>query len=80
MINKVKYLVDELNKHTKLYDQGAPIISDAEWDEMYFELFSLENLTGIYLPDSPTQRISYNVVNDLKKVKHNHPMLSLQKT
>ena len=80
MINKIKYLVDELNKHTKLYDQGTPIISDVEWDAMYFELFNLENQTGYYLPDSPTQRINYNIVNDLKKVKHNHPMLSLQKT
>ncbi len=80
MVNKIKNLVEELNYHTKLYDQGTPIISDLEWDAMYFELFNLENLTGFYLPDSPTQRINYNVVNDLKKVKHNHPMLSLQKT
>ena len=80
MINKIKNLVEELNYHTKLYDQGTPLISDFDWDAMYFELFDLENLTGFYLPDSPTQRINYNVVNDLKKVKHNHPMLSLQKT
>ena len=80
MVNKIKHLVEELNYHTKLYDQGTPVISDFDWDAMYFELFNLENLTGFYLPDSPTQRINYNVVNDLKKVKHNHPMLSLQKT
>ena len=80
MVNKIKDLVEKLNYHTKLYDQGTPVISDLEWDAMYFELFNLENLTGFYLPDSPTQRINYNVVNDLKKVKHNHPMLSLQKT
>lgn len=80
MVNKIKNLVEELNYHTKLYDQGTPIISDFEWDAMYFELFNLENLTGFYLPDSPTQQINYNVVNGLKKVKHNHPMLSLQKT
>ena len=80
MINRIKELINELNYHTKLYDQGTPVISDLEWDAMYFELFNLENLTGFYLPDSPTQRINYNVVNDLKKVKHNHPMLSLQKT
>ena len=80
MVNKIKNLVEELNYHTKLYDQGTPVISDLDWDAMYFELFNLENLTGIYLPDSPTQRINYNVINDLKKVKHNHPMLSLQKT
>ena len=80
MVNKIKDLVEKLNYHTKLYDQGTPVISDLDWDAMYFELFNLENLTGIYLPHSPTQRISYNVISDLKKVKHNHPMLSLQKT
>ena len=80
MIDKIKSLVEKLNYHTKLYDQGTPIISDFEWDAMYFELFNLENQTGFYLPESPTQRINYNVVNELKKVKHNHPMLSLQKT
>lgn len=80
MVNKIKDLVEKLNYHTKLYDQGTPVISDMDWDAMYFELFNLENLTGIYLSNSPTQKINYEVVNELKKVKHNHPMLSLQKT
>ena len=80
MITKIEKLVNELNYHTKLYDQGAPVISDADWDAMYFELFNLENQTGYYLPNSPTQKINYELVNELKKVKHNHPMLSLQKT
>ena len=80
MITKIEKLVNELNYHTKLYDQGTPIISDMDWDAMYFELFNLENQTGYYLPDSPTQKINYELVNELKKVKHNHPMLSLQKT
>ena len=73
-------LVDKLNYHTKLYDEGKPDISDSEWDIMYFELQEMERATGIYLPDSPTQKVNYQVVNELKKVKHNHPMLSLNKT
>ena len=80
MINRIKELISELNYHTKLYDEGNPIITDEQWDKLYFELFDLENQTGYYLPESPTQKINYEVVNDLKKVKHNHPMLSLQKT
>ena len=70
-------LVNDLNYHTKLYDEGHPNISDQERDDMYFRLVELERSTGIYLPESPTQRINYQVVNELKKVKHNHPMLSL---
>ena len=80
MINRIKELIDELNYHTKLYDEGNPILTDEQWDELYFELVGLENLTGIYLDSSPTQKITYNIVNDLKKVRHDHPMLSLQKT
>ena len=73
-------LVNDLNYHTKLYDEGHPNISDQEWDDMYFRLVELERTTGIYLPESPTQKINYQVVSELKKVKHNHPMLSLNKT
>ena len=80
MKNEVKELVDKLNYHTKLYDEGNPIISDKEWDDMYFKLVQLERITGIYLPDSPTQRINYQMVNELKKVEHSHKMLSLPKT
>ena len=77
---RIKYLIDELNKHTKFYDSGNPIISDSQWDEMYYELQALENEWGYLLPDSPTQRVNYTVVNELTKVEHNHPMLSLDKT
>lgn len=77
---EIDNLVKELNKYTTLYDEGHPAISDEEWDNMYFELFELEQEYSYYPPNSPTQKIKYNVVNELKKVKHNHPMLSLQKT
>ena len=76
-IKLMQELIDYLNYHTKLYDEGKPDITDAQWDEKYFELQEMERATGIYLPNSPTQKIDYQVVNELKKVKHNHPMLSL---
>ena len=78
--DKIRELIDVLNYHTKLYDEGHPEISDKEWDDLYFELFRLENITEIYYKDSPTQGINFQVVNQLNKVEHNHPMLSLAKT
>lgn len=72
--------IDELNHHTRLYDLGKPIISDFEWDKMYFELVELEKATGIKYANSPTQKVNYNVINELTKVEHSHPMLSLAKT
>ena len=80
MDKKIKYLVNELNEYTNLYDRGIPAISDKEWDDKYFKLLLLEQQTGIVYSDSPTQKINYQVVSELKKVKHNHPMLSLDKT
>ena len=78
---KMQKLVGELNKHTELYDAGKPTISDAEWDKMYFELVELERqFPSLVLSESPTQRVNYAVVNELTKVEHNHPMLSLDKT
>lgn len=77
---EMRDLIAYLNYHTTLYDMGKPVISDADWDSHYFQLKHIEEQTGIILPMSPTQKIVYNVVSELKKVTHNHPMLSLDKT
>ena len=76
----IKKTIEKLNYYTKLYDEGVPEISDKEWDDLYFKLVKMEQATGIYLKDSPTQKISYTSINQLEKVEHNHPMLSLDKT
>lgn len=76
----IKKTIEKLNYYTKLYDEGIPEISDKEWDDLYFKLVKMEQATGIYLKDSPTQKISYTSINQLEKVEHNHPMLSLDKT
>ena len=80
MCDKIKFLVDYLNGCTKAYDEGNPKITDTEYDNKYFELDKLEKETGIILSNSPTQTISYEVVNVLNKVEHSHKMLSLDKT
>ena len=78
--DKIRFLVRYLNDCTEAYDKGNPKITDEEWDNMYFELKSLEEETGLILSNSPTQTITYDVVNALSKVEHNHKMLSLEKT
>lgn len=62
--------IDLLNKATKAYDEGHPIMSDKEWDSLYFSIKG----------QADSQGIDYQVVSELKKVEHNHPMLSLDKT
>ena len=80
MDKEIRDLIDKLNYYTKLYDEGHPEISDADWDWMYYQLQAKELESGIFYEDSPTQCVNYQVVNELKKVEHNHPMLSLDKT
>lgn len=79
-MNRALELIDKLNYYTKKYDEGNPEISDREWDNLYFELKKIEEETHIIYPNSPTNKINYQLVSELKKVKHNHPMLSLDKT
>ena len=79
-MEKIRELIDKLNVYTEAYDKGTPLISDREWDDLYFQLAKLENKIGLYYEDSPTQKIHFKEVSKLDKVTHNHPMLSLAKT
>lgn len=77
---KMRMLIDQLNIATKAYDEGNPIMTDKQWDDLYFSLEAIERESGITLSDSPTQNIIYQVVNKLNKKEHDHAMLSLDKT
>lgn len=79
--NKIKQMVQELNYYRDCYyNKSESKISDYEYDKLYDELQKLEKQTGFILSNSPTQTVGYDVVSELKKVKHSHPMLSLDKT
>ena len=39
---KIEFLVGKLNRLTTSYDKGTPEVSDKEWDDLYFELVTLE--------------------------------------
>lgn len=69
----IEQLVAEIKSHDKLYNEGNPQISDAEYDSLLIQLRDLA-------PEHPL----INKVNALKvasegKVKHSNPMLSLAK-
>ena len=73
--------IKQLNEWAEAYEKGQPVVSDKEYDNLYFALKDAENQLGIVLENSPTQKIIYEVITELKKVKHEYqPMLSLDKT
>lgn len=80
-MNEMKKLVEELNEAAKVYySEGENLMTDKAYDEAYDHLKAMEQAKGIVLPDSPTQRIGYDVVSELKKVEHAYPARSLDKT
>ncbi|MBQ0059478.1 MAG: NAD-dependent DNA ligase LigA [Lachnospiraceae bacterium] len=78
---RLRELVDILNKASKAYyTDDIEIMSNKEYDALYDELEALEKETGIVLADSPTINVGYEVRDELPKVVHEQPMLSLDKT
>ena len=78
---KIKKLVKELNEYRNLYyNYDYSKVSDEKYDELFDELAKLEIETGIVYANSPTQNVGYEVQNNFVKVRHTHPMLSLDKT
>lgn len=78
---RMQELVTLLNKAGKAYYQDAEeIMSNYEYDRLYDELRALEEELGITLSDSPTVHVGYEVLSELPKERHSHPMLSLDKT
>ena len=80
-IERIKKIVALLNHYrNEYYNNHKSEISDFEYDQLFDELSALEKETGFIMPTSPTQTVGYEVKSELTKVKHNHPMLSLDKT
>ena len=80
-LKRMSELIEQLNKASMHYYQYVePILTDFEYDKLYDELVALENETGTILSSSPTQNVGYEVITNLKKVRHEKRMLSLDKT
>lgn len=80
-LDRMKSLVEELNNYrNEYYNNNNSIISDYEYDKLFDELKELEDILQVVMPNSPTQQVGYEVVSNLEKVKHEYPLLSLDKT
>lgn len=80
-INEMVALIGKLNHYRDMYyNHDTSIISDREYDSLYDKLLKLEEETGVIFQNSPTQNVGYVTISKLKKVRHNHKLLSLDKT
>ncbi|MGN0961541.1 MAG: NAD-dependent DNA ligase LigA, partial [Christensenellales bacterium] len=77
---RMEKLIQLINKYNyAYYTLDAPLISDKEYDDLYYELVRLEKETGIILSDSPTQKVGDVVLDKFKKVTHEKRLYSLNK-
>jgi len=71
--------VDDLNRHNTAYHTlDAPLVSDAEYDQLMRELQALElEFPELQTADSPSQRVGAAPLDEFTQIKHEMPMLSL---
>lgn len=76
---RIKELRRKISYHRyRYYVLDAPLIGDAEFDELYRELEELEEAhPELVTPDSPTQRVGAEPLDAFEKVDHPAPILSL---
>lgn len=78
---RIKELIVKLNEASReYYANNNEIMDNFTYDKLYDELEKLENISGIHMSDSPTARVGYEAVDELPKITHERPMLSLDKT
>lgn len=79
-IARMAWLVNELNRHNRLYHEAnAPEITDLAYDELFRELQALEAaFPKAVIAESPTRSVGAGVVSELRPFVHELPMLSLQ--
>lgn len=77
--SRITTLRKAIQRHDYLYYvKDRPEISDAEYDRLFRELAELERENpDLVTPDSPTQRVGAPPLDELIKVPHEQPMLSL---
>ncbi len=76
---RVAALRAEIGEHNRrYYEQDAPTVSDAEYDELVRELRQYEEeFPELIVPDSPTQRVGGTPSVLFSPVRHRTPMMSL---
>lgn len=75
-INTIKKQLKEWEHAYYVLD--APVVDDAEFDQLLKQLAELEKLYPQYsTSDSPTRRVGGNTLDKFKKYQHKSPMLSL---
>jgi DNA ligase (NAD+) len=76
---EIEKLRAELERHNRLYYEGAPEISDYDFDQMMRRLEQLESEhPELFDANSPSQRVGGALIDNFPTVIHEPPMLSIE--
>ncbi|MBQ4074291.1 MAG: NAD-dependent DNA ligase LigA [Clostridia bacterium] len=76
----MRTLVDYLNYTAHAYYVlDNPVISDAQWDQLYNRLLTMEKETGVVLPDSPSTRVGGAPLSAFRQHQHITRLWSMDK-
>lgn len=77
---RMEELYRQIDMHNdRYYNQDDPLISDYEYDQLSLELRRLESEYPMFARmDSPTKKVGGTAKRELKKIKHDVPVISLQ--
>lgn len=79
-VQRMKELIAIIEKYNyAYYTLDNPLVSDKEYDDLYYELVRLEQETGVVLENSPTQKVGDVVLDKFEKVTHEKKLYSLNK-
>lgn len=78
-LERLKQLRKLLKQYSyEYYTLDSPTIPDAEYDQLFRELENLEaKYPEEFDPDSPTQRVGFEILSEFNKVNHDKQMMSL---
>lgn len=79
IVLQMKNLIQSISKHNHAYYvMDDPLITDAEYDQIFFRLKQLEELHPEFAQkDSPTRKVGGEPLKKFQSIKHTVPMLSL---
>ncbi len=76
--HQISQLRDAIREHDyRYYIEADPLVADRIYDLLFSRLRDLEDAFDLVAPDSPTQRVGGEPVDELDTVEHTAPMLSI---
>ena len=78
---QARLLREAINEHDRrYYVEADPVVADRTYDALFERLQELEEAFDLATPDSPTQRVGGEPVDELATVEHVAPMLSIDQS